>query len=334
MSAMRPNHRLCALRLCASLTRHGLDPVPSLCEAGLSQTLAEEPQSHVSTAQMVHLSKLVKARLDDDLFGLAAQKIKPGTLQYMFELGMRADTLESLIAHCVRFMAQLVEGLSVQLQRQQGSAQLCMQLRNPEWDPDDMLIDQMLLYWHRVLSWAVGYQLPVTRLDLTLLEHANASRYCYWLSRTWNSGQSQSGFYFDIRYLSLPVTRTPQEWQAQGADRANGLPELPESEQDWSQRLRSLLLADLKQQRQAASLDVAARTLGMVSRTLRRHLDKEGTSYQQVLDGLLRDVAIERLHVQRMHVADVAEQLGFAEPRSFSRAFKRWTGVSPTRYSL
>ncbi|MDB5870155.1 MAG: transcriptional regulator, AraC family [Polaromonas sp.] len=158
-------------------------------------------------------------------------------------------------------------------------------------------------------------------------------RLCYWVSQRWTPGQAVSGMHFDIRYLSLPVVRTLPEWQRHFMQ-ANGLPELPQSEQRWLQRLRALLHADLKHSRMPSGLEEKSCLLGVGARTLRRHLDKEGASYQQVLDQLVLGEAIEKLHVQRLSVADVAEQLGFAEPRSFSRAFKRWTGVSPSRYSV
>ena len=44
------------------------------------------------------------------------------------------------------------------------------------------------------------------------------------------------------------------------------------------------------------------------------------------------DIAIEKLSVQNMSVNDVAVMLGFSEPRSFSRAFKQWSGLPPSAY--
>jgi AraC-like DNA-binding protein len=41
---------------------------------------------------------------------------------------------------------------------------------------------------------------------------------------------------------------------------------------------------------------------------------------------------VTRLVKDRMPVKDVAEILGFSEPRSFTRAFKNWTGLSPREY--
>lgn len=327
------NHRVAALRLCVSLTRHGLDAPRLLADAGISALLAQEPAARLSTPQMVALLKVARLALNDDLYGFGARALKPGTIHYMFELGLRCETLEVLIAHCARFVAQLVPDLSVDLVCEpSGNAGMRIGLTQPACDPDHFLRDQLLLYWYRVLSWAVGYPIPVARLDVCVDEEPSPERLCYWVCRTWRARQPCAGFYFDSRYLSLPVVRTPIEWQ-QFMEQANGLPELPAGAQALGVRLMGLWRAELKQTRPLPSLEQAAARLGVGPRTLRRQLAREGTSYQQSLDQLLRETAIEMLHVQRLGLADVAEQLGFAEPRSFSRAFKRWTGVPPSRYT-
>lgn len=74
----------------------------------------------------------------------------------------------------------------------------------------------------------------------------------------------------------------------------------------------------------------AARALSLSERTLRRRLEQEGTSYRERLDRVRRAQALEML--AHRDVASVARELGFVEPRSFQRAFRRWMGVSPSRY--
>ena len=72
--------------------------------------------------------------------------------------------------------------------------------------------------------------------------------------------------------------------------------------------------------------------LNMSARTLRRRLDKEGTSYQRIKDNARRDVAIAMLSRDRLTVSEVAEQVGFSDPSAFHRSFKKWTGESPGSY--
>ena len=72
--------------------------------------------------------------------------------------------------------------------------------------------------------------------------------------------------------------------------------------------------------------------LNMSARTLRRRLEKEGTSYQRIKDNARRDVAITLLSREGLTVSAVAEQVGFSDPSAFHRSFKQWTGQSPGSY--
>jgi AraC-like DNA-binding protein len=73
-----------------------------------------------------------------------------------------------------------------------------------------------------------------------------------------------------------------------------------------------------------------ARKLGMSSRTLRRHLEHEGTAYPALVSEALRDHAMRLLGDPRTSIKEVGYALGFATPSAFHRAFKRWTGSSPS----
>jgi AraC-like DNA-binding protein len=78
-----------------------------------------------------------------------------------------------------------------------------------------------------------------------------------------------------------------------------------------------------------ASLERIADRLGLTPRTLQRKLQELGTSYNDVLDQLRRQLAVRYLREPRMAICEVAYLLGFSEASSFHRAFKRWTGLTP-----
>lgn len=79
-------------------------------------------------------------------------------------------------------------------------------------------------------------------------------------------------------------------------------------------------------------LEHAARTLGVSSRTLRRHLSDRGTPFQLLRDQLRRDHAIALIEQSSLVLDEVASALGYADRRSFLRAFARWTGQTPTSF--
>ncbi|MBV8667346.1 MAG: AraC family transcriptional regulator [Burkholderiaceae bacterium] len=78
-----------------------------------------------------------------------------------------------------------------------------------------------------------------------------------------------------------------------------------------------------------ADMELISSEFEMTSRTLRRHLQAEGTSFRTVLDEVREVMADELFRRHPITVEEVASRLGFAEASSFISAFKRWKGVSP-----
>jgi AraC-like DNA-binding protein len=77
-----------------------------------------------------------------------------------------------------------------------------------------------------------------------------------------------------------------------------------------------------------------ARALAMSQRTLQRRLADAGTSFGGVLDATRRDLAFHHLANPARQVSEIAYLLGFAEAASFNRAFRRWTGLTPSEYRV
>jgi AraC-like DNA-binding protein len=78
-------------------------------------------------------------------------------------------------------------------------------------------------------------------------------------------------------------------------------------------------------------VSIASR-LNITSRTLRNRLSRAGTSYQQILNNLKETIAKNDLLKSQLSVGDIANRSGFSEARSFRRAFKQWTGMTPNEY--
>ena len=78
---------------------------------------------------------------------------------------------------------------------------------------------------------------------------------------------------------------------------------------------------------------VAARALGMSLRNLQRRLEEEGTTYREALNETRREIARAYLDEGHSSVTEIAFLLGFTDTNSLSRAFRRWTGLSPRAYT-
>lgn len=79
-------------------------------------------------------------------------------------------------------------------------------------------------------------------------------------------------------------------------------------------------------------IDYVADKLGMSTRTLRRRLKQEGSSYRELLEEVRYGLAREYLANTRLPMDEVSRLLGYTESGNFSHAFKRWSGVSPSAW--
>jgi AraC-like DNA-binding protein len=99
---------------------------------------------------------------------------------------------------------------------------------------------------------------------------------------------------------------------------------------DLISRCKAYLLEELTSG--PPSAEATANHLGLSHRSLQRRLAEMGFTYQQVLDQTRHELAQGYLDDQTKSVTEVAFLLGFSEQSAFTRAFKRWSGISPSGY--
>ena len=75
-----------------------------------------------------------------------------------------------------------------------------------------------------------------------------------------------------------------------------------------------------------------ASAVGISVRTLQRRLAECGIEYSALVEGARFEIAADLLKNQRCKLIDIAYDVGYADPGSFTRAFRRWTGVTPSEY--
>lgn len=80
------------------------------------------------------------------------------------------------------------------------------------------------------------------------------------------------------------------------------------------------------------SAERVASEMAISTRTLQRKLGQEGRTFSEVLDATRRSAALTHLRNSRIAISETAYRVGFSEPSTFYRAFKRWTGETPASY--
>ncbi len=79
-------------------------------------------------------------------------------------------------------------------------------------------------------------------------------------------------------------------------------------------------------------IETVAKHLHMTSRTLKRKLSGENTSFRKLADELRMQIAIKYLRDTELTIEDIAYSLGFNEAANFRRAFRRWTKATPLEF--
>lgn len=78
------------------------------------------------------------------------------------------------------------------------------------------------------------------------------------------------------------------------------------------------------------TLGEVAQTLNLSERTLRRQLANAGRAWRDIHDQLRAERALELLRAGALSIAEIGGEVGYSDAREFRRAFKRWTGATPT----
>jgi len=140
--------------------------------------------------------------------------------------------------------------------------------------------------------------------------------------------QEFNGLVFDANLLNSTLgTFEPEIKQFLGSY----LDELERSRKQDMVHQVGMLIRDLLP-KGACSLKNVAQLLGLKERALQRRLSNEAYSFQQVLDQIRQQMAKEFLDSPDTNLTNLAQILGYADLSTFSKAFKLWFGVSPSRY--
>ena len=100
-------------------------------------------------------------------------------------------------------------------------------------------------------------------------------------------------------------------------------------ELNFPSTLRQLLAGYLAE---SVSVHDCAELVGMSCRSLQRRLSLCGTSYNELIDQVRFDAAKQLLNCDDLSVSDISAELGYGDSANFTRAFRRWAGVSPRQH--
>ena len=142
-------------------------------------------------------------------------------------------------------------------------------------------------------------------------------------------GQNENELRLDAAWLDVPTLRPNELTFASVQQICAEMLDQMELANGVAGDLRRILLESAGR---FPTVEAACRRLGMSSRTLRRKLIAEGTSYAGLLNETRAHVAKKYLRETAMTVDEIADRTGYRDTSNFRRAFQRWTGVTPAQY--
>jgi AraC-like DNA-binding protein len=99
----------------------------------------------------------------------------------------------------------------------------------------------------------------------------------------------------------------------------------------FSESVKALLTLMIENNESPSMKRVIAAS-GMSARTFQRHLNDEGARFSELLADVRRSETLKRLKEENLTIAAIATDLGYCDQATFTRAFRRWTGVPPGRF--
>jgi AraC-like DNA-binding protein len=197
----------------------------------------------------------------------------------------------------------------------------------PTTDLDDEPIDAIVGLYVRMCRSLLGREYSPLRIEFRRSRPARIDDFVRLLRTPLLFDAPQTRLVLDRESIERPLDGGNPEL-ARHND-AIALEYLSQLERDNIQvRVREVLTQRLS--RGEPSQEDIAEILNMSARTLQRKLGERGTSYKEILDDTRRALALAYLSAPRHSVSDVTYLLGFSAGSCFTRAFRRWTGQSPS----
>lgn len=314
----------------AAARRNGMDVPQLLDAAGLCESVAENVSLRMTASQFSKLLLQFWHMADDEYLGMASTQCRQGAFTMMAKQSVSQPCLRDVFKHIARFYRLIGDGVQLRLGEGTEESRFYLHRAVPERDPDHMLVEFFLMLWHRFPSWLIGQRITLRRTELSYPQPAHWEEFELIFPCPVTFDSDDNSLVFDTAWLDKPVVQSPDTLREHllhaplnWITRQAFSPHYTRRAMDYLENIDAI--GDTR-------IDELAAMFHMTSRTLHRRLSEERTSFQEIKDRVRRDRAIHQLSHEGKRVSEISRDLGFSDTAAFSRAFKTWTGVSPSDY--
>ena len=315
------------------LELHGLDALGIARKAGVDLAAMPAPGERIAVDQIDAMLRVAIPLVGDPAFGLQAARCwHPSELGVLGYAWLSSSTLRTGLQRTVRYSRLIGERAFTEIEdtRQGFKVRVWAERGNPALVPlAAVFVDIALAVLFDMCRMNAGAALRPVAVTLRRRKPQVADAYGRFFGCPVRFGAEESAFVLSARDADRPLSSANRQLAATFDKMlTEELARLDKS--DVVSRCRAAVLEHLSSGE--ATAEETAKQLHMSPRTLQRKLAEANTTYLKLVDDARKDLALRYIEDPRRSVTDITFSLGFSQPSAFTRAFRRWTGRSPSDY--
>jgi len=312
------------------LKMYGLDAQAMFERHGIDPALLSNPNARIPSRTWDSLARDAAAHIADPAFGLLAARCwHPSNLGALGYAWLTSSTLRTGLGRVVRYWRLLGEASSTRLEESSAGLKIVLARQAPDPVSSAVTVDFVVSLLVDMCRMNAGSSLRPVAVRLRRMRPKDGEAYRRHFGCVVHFAADEDSITLSRRDADRPLPTSNRQLAAT-LDRilAEQLAHL--DKRDVVARCQARLLDQLSSGE--VSEDAMAEQLHMSRRTLQRKLAEADLTYQKLVDDTRRDLAMRHLEDPRHSITDVTFLLGFSQQSAFTRAFRRWTGMSPSAY--
>jgi len=312
-----------------------LNTSPILKELGISADLLGEGSQYITGNQFQALISALLKLSNDTLFGLHTAKfVQPSSYSVLGYISMNCKTLGEAITKIPSFEQLVGDMGTTNIEHQGRCFKIGWQCHFTDMKVKQQMIDNCLASWSTFARYLISNQGKPLKVLLSREQPELYQQQEY--QKVFDCpvlfNQTENAILFDASLLDLPLNKGDQLLLSTLESHAKTLISTISTEVGLLSQVSSEIKKALKNGSYLQP-DIA-KSLGLGAKTLQRRLSEENTSFQVLLDETRLSMAKELLEQKQdqLSVDQISGELGFIEPRSFFRWFKKITQQTPGEY--
>lgn len=317
------------LAITSVLESLGYEAAAVLTDAGFDPHLLDDPDTLLTfsgraglmgtfseVTGCAHFGLLVGAQGNLSSFGLVGY------------LAMHSSDVAAALQSLIRYLHFHVQGSAGVLDRSDNSAFFGYEILQPLSKGADQLEDGALASMYNIMRQLCGSDWRQTEVWFTHRMPRDTGPYRQFFRAPLRFDMEKSGLFFSARWLNCSVQAADPELHRLLQKTIDGME--ARFKDDFPQQVRRVVRQALISRH--ATADEVAALFSIHSRTLHRRLREQGITFQDLVDECRYAIARHMLQNSDTSLIQIADIVGYADARAFSRAFKRWTGTTPAKW--